>query len=140
MPYKIVVALNKNLDVGVALNAAAHVALGLAGKGCAMSGAIEAFDFRDYADADGGSHDHISALSLIVLRGRNGELRSLRTEARSVGLLTVDFTNQMTSDTYIEQLERSAATPEADLEYYAVAIFGNSSEVDPLTRKLSLWR
>lgn len=136
---KIVVAVNKALEPGVALNAAAHAALGLAGK-LALSGSSERLRLLDYSDQDGEPHDLISALSLVVLRGRNTDLRNLRRALRSANLCTVDFTNQMTGETYVEQLARSASTPEAELEYYAVAAFGTAEELNPLTRKLSLWR
>ena len=141
MDHKIVVAVNKALDAGVALNAAAHSAIGLAARVATEApGGLEAFNLKDYVDADGNPHDCISALSLIVLRGSNGDLRKLRRSLREEGILCVDFTHQMTGDTYVEQLERSAATSEQDLQYYAVAALGPADEINPLTRRLSLWR
>jgi len=141
MAYKIAVAVNKSLEPGVALNAVAHASLGLAAKASRDHAEVfTGFDFQNYADADGGDHDFILARSLIVLRGRNGELRRLREDARREGLVSVDFTHQMTGDTFVEQLVRSAATPSAEFQYYAVAVAGPVDELDPLTRKLSLWR
>jgi len=91
-----VVALKDGLPAGVALNAAAHLALGLREKAQSCPELVERMAFITYEDAGGGRHEPISALSLIVLTGRPSHLRRLRAEAADV--------------------------------------------VDPLTRRLSLWR
>jgi len=138
--YKFVVALKDGLPAGVALNAAAHLALGLREKAQACPDLVERMAFIAYEDAAGGRHEPISALSLVVLTGRPSHLRRLRAEAAEAGLLHVDFTATMTGDTYAEQLERTKATAEEELDYYGVALFGSRDVVDPLTRRLSLWR
>lgn len=138
---KIVVALNKNLECGPALNTSAHLGLGLAAKLSALEPAhFQLLQFTDFRDAGGEAHDFISARSLIVLRARNAELRAFRQELGKQGVLFVDFTNQMTGETWVEQVARSAVTPERELEYFGVAAFGTRSILDPLTKKLSLWR
>src|SRR5262249_48101770 len=63
-----------------------------------------------------------------------------RAEASAAGLLVNDFVSAMTGDTYAEQLQRVAALPEAEPKYYAVAAFGRRDELDPLTKKFSLWK
>lgn len=138
--YKFVVALKDGLPAGVALNAAAHLALGLREKAQACPDAVDRMAFIAYEDAGGGRHEPISARSLIVLSGRPSHLRRLRAEAAEAGLLLVDFTATMTGDTWAEQLERTKATPADGLDYYGVALFGPRDVVDPLTRRLSLWR
>ncbi len=52
----------------------------------------------------------------------------------------VDFTSTMTVGTYAEQIERTKTTPEAELEYYGVCMFGNKESINALTKKFSLWR
>jgi len=139
--YKIVTVLNKNLEPGIALNTAAHMALGLTARAAKEKPDLfQAMHFLNYADKDGGDHMYISALSLIVLRANAHELRRLRGAFRDAGILHVDFTNQMTQGTYVEQLERSRNTPEVELEYYGLCACGTRSELDSLTRKFSLWR
>jgi len=107
--WKFVVALKDGLPAGVALNAAAHLALGLREKAQSCPELVDRMAFIAYEDAGGGRHEPISALSLIVLTGR-------------------------------PQLERTKATPDDGLDYYGVALFGPRVVVDPLTRRLSLWR
>ncbi|ASU85040.1 DUF2000 domain-containing protein [Nocardiopsis gilva YIM 90087] len=139
--YKFVVALKAKLDSGVALNAASHLALGLVAQ-AARSGddQLAHMSFLDFADSDGGSHSPLSGLSLAVLQGRPAWLRRLRNDFIAADVCFTDFTSDMTGDTYREQLDRMAQTPEEELDYYGVAAFGKKEIIDPLTKKFSLWR
>lgn len=136
--HKFTVVLNKNLETGVALNAAAHLAAGLVSR--ADESTREQMRFIDFTDKDGGIHPAISALSLIVLRATSNEIRKVRNEAKMRHVLFTDFTRTMTGDTYVEQLERTKATAELELEYYGICLFGEKIVLDEFTRKLSLWR
>ena len=82
----------------------------------------------------------ISALSLIIMRGKNGELRKLRNAALETGLHCIDFLETMTGNTYVEQLEKTKATKTDDLVFYGVGVFGEIEKLNPLTKKLSLWK
>ncbi len=136
--HKFVIALNKSLDPGVAMNAAAHVALSLMAR--ASQEQKNAMQFIDYIDGSGQTHPTISGLSLIIMRGTNSELRALSKDAHTGGLLSADFINTMTGETYVEQLAKTQATPEAELIYYGVGVFGDKETLNPLTKKLSLWK
>ena len=77
--------------------------------------------FVDYTDADGNAHP-VSALSLVVLSAKNSsQLRTARLDAIRAGLSHVDFTETMTQDTFVEQMARTQATREADLDYWGLA-------------------
>jgi hypothetical protein len=136
--YKFVVLVNKNLEPGVALNAVAHAHLGLAAL--IAGNQKDEMGLLEFKDADGQIHPNISALSLIVLRGTSGNIRSLRSAALATGIPCVDFTSSMTGGSYAEQLARTLETPEAELEYYCLALFGKNEELNPLTRKFSLYK
>jgi hypothetical protein len=139
--YKFVVALKAKLDPGVATNAASHLCLGLVAKAAAeRPELLPHMSFLDFPDADAGTHAPVSGLSLVVLEGRPAWLRRLRGEASAAGLLSTDFTGQMTGGSYADQLERMRRTPESELDYYGVAVFGPRDTVDPLTKKFSLLR
>ncbi len=139
--YKFVVALKAKLEPGVATNAAGHLCLGLLAKAAAeRPELLPHMAFLDFPDADAGSHAPVSGLSLVVLEGRPAWLRRLRGEAAAAGLLSTDFTAQMTGGSHLDQLERMRRTPEAELDYYGVALFGPRDVVDPLTKKFSLLR
>jgi len=96
--------------------------------------------FVDYHDADGNVHP-VSALSLVVLSAKNSnQVRTARFEAIRGGLPYTDFTESMTKDTFVEQMDRTRALREEDLDYWGVCMFGLKEAVDPITRKFSLWR
>ena len=136
--HKFIFIMNKKLETGVVMNAAAHMALGLVNR--ANPEMIDKMKFLDFIDKDEGVHPSISALSLIVKRATSGEIRKARNEALARDVLFTDFTITMTGDTYVEQLEKTKETAEADLQYYGLGLFGEKDVLDTFTRKLSLWR
>jgi Protein of unknown function (DUF2000) len=96
--------------------------------------------FVDYLDADGNAHP-VSALSLIVLSAKNSsQLRTARLDVIRAGLPHADFTETMTKDPFVEQMARTQATREEELDYWGLCVFGPKQVVDPITRKFSLWR
>lgn len=64
--HKFVAVVNKNLEIGKAMNAIAHSCAGLVGM--APNELKEKMSFIDFIDKDGQIHKSISGLSLIVLR------------------------------------------------------------------------
>ncbi len=136
--HKFVVLLNKKIESGVALNAAAHMAACLAAR--ANEEERSTMTFVDYQDADGNKHP-TSALSLIVLQANNSnQIRQARPITIEKGMLHTDFLESMTKDTYVEQMERTKQLKENGLEYWGLCLFGKKEEVDSITRKFNLWR
>jgi hypothetical protein len=136
--YKFVVVLNKKLDPGVVLNATAHMVAAL----MASSGHADQknMKFLEYHDADGQVHP-VSGLSLIVLRADNSnKIRAARQRAIESNILYVDFTESMTGDTYIEQMQRTKDQAESGLNYYGLCMFGDKQQIDAITSRFSLWR
>jgi Protein of unknown function (DUF2000) len=132
---KVVVAVNKKLEPGRALNAAAHALLGLSSEGESDRGRFQIVDY----ETSGESGFLASKLPLIVLRGSGGHLRRLRAELLEAGLPAVGFHSAMTEGSWEEQVQRSAAQPLDQLELYAIASIGERQLVDPLTKRLSLY-
>jgi hypothetical protein len=133
--HKLVAILNKQIDTGVAMNALGHMAIGL-------SSTIEKPLLRldTYEDKEGHAYPFISQMPFIVLRGKSGEIRKTVLAAREHHIVHTVFLNTMTGGTYLEQLERTKATPEQDLIYYGCVLFGPWAQVTELTRKFSLWK
>lgn len=137
LTHKFVAVLNKKIPVNLLMNALGHMAVGLGAS----------FDEKDllrldtYVDADRGKHKHISDNPFIVLRADNSnKIRTLRNACIENGIHFADFTSTMTVGTYKEQKERTQQTPEASLEYYGLAMFGEIHTLNKLTKKFSLWR
>ncbi len=136
--HKFVAVLNRKVEVGRVMNVLAHMTVGLIAD-VTVEEKI-AMGMVDYQDKDGDSHK-ASKNSFVILKADNGnQIRAVRNLAKEKEILFVDFTNTMQEGTYIEQLERTAQIPEAELEYYGILLFGTIEEVSELTRKFQLWR
>lgn len=135
--HKFVAIVNKDLESGRALNAIAHCSLGLVDL--VNNDTREKMSFVDFVDKDEQNHPNISGLSLIVLRGKNGEIKKLRKSLIEKNIPYTDFTETMTGDTYKEQLEKTKETTEEDMKYFCLVTFGEKEILDPLTKKFSLW-
>lgn len=99
---------------------------------------IEQMQFLDFQDADGEKHESISALSLIVMKGKSGELRKFRDAARGSGILTAEVSRK-TLEAHPELGIDVAGIP-VEQELVAVAAFGETQALNSTTGRLSLWR
>jgi hypothetical protein len=132
---KLVAVMNEKIEPGVIMNALAHMCIGFGsdiGK--------EPLRLTEYLDADEGSHPNISEMPFIILKANSNKIRALRQAAIEAKIQHVDFTNTMTVGTYLEQIERTKQTKEADLIYYGIVLFGGWDKISELTRKFSLWK
>lgn len=135
---RFVAILNKKVELGRLMNALGHMTAGLAGGGRVTT---EEMCFLEYRDQDGGVHPTTSHYPFIVLQADNSnQIRTVRHEALRRDIPFVDFTNTMIVGTSREQVERTAATPEAGLDYYGICLFGNTDELNECTKKFSLFR
>lgn len=134
---RFVAILNKKVEVGKLMNALGHMTAGLAGK----SGEAEEMCFLEYQDANGGVHPNISHFPFIILKADNSnKIGTVREEAIQRGISFTDFTSTMTVGTSAEQQARTKSTPEAELEYYGICLFGSTSELRKFTSKFSLFQ
>lgn len=132
---KLVAVLNKSIDSGKAMNALAHMCIGL---GSAIG--KEELRLTDYQDADGGSHPFISEIPFIILSENSNKIKKLRHAAIDNNIIFNDFTDTMTVGTYQEQIQRTLLVKDEDLIYYGIVLFGDWEKVTELTKKFSLWR
>ncbi|OGK32599.1 hypothetical protein A3F57_03305 [Candidatus Roizmanbacteria bacterium RIFCSPHIGHO2_12_FULL_36_11] len=137
LTHKFVAVLNKKIPVNLLMNALGHMAAGLS----ASYPNIPEMRFDSYIDKDGGDHKSISDNPFIILVADNSnKIRTLRNILIEKGIHFVDFTSTMTVGTYLEQQQRTKETPEVNLEYYGICLFGEINQVNDLTKKFSLWR
>ena len=132
---KLVAIVNKDIEIGVAMNAIAHMTLGLGahvGK--------EPLRLDCYQDKEGNSYPNISQMPFIILKGKSGEIRKTLQAAKEQNVVYGAFLNTMTGGTYEEQLANTAATPEDQLIYYGAVLFGPWETVSQITKKLSLYK
>lgn len=67
---KLVAMVNKDIEIGIAMNAIAHMAIGL---GAQLNNTL--LRLNDYQDKDGNIYPNISQMPFIILRGKSGEIR-----------------------------------------------------------------
>ncbi len=127
--------MNEKIEPGIIMNALAHMCIGFGseiGK--------DPLRLTNYIDGDGGSHPSISEMPFMILKANSNKIRGLRLSAPAAGIKFVDFTDTMTIGTYLEQLEKTKQTKDAELIYYGIVLFGDWEKVSELTRKFSLWK
>jgi hypothetical protein len=134
--YRFIALLNKKIEIGKLMNALGHMAAGLAGTVCQAD-----MQFLEYRDRDGGIHPGISHFPFIVLAADNSnKIRAARQAALARGIPFTDFTSTMTVGTSQEQVNATAATAEAELEYYGLCLFGKTEVLREFTARFSLFK
>lgn len=137
LTHKFIAVLNKKIPNPKLMNALGHMAAGIAGS--YENKADMRLDI--YHDKDGGLHKNISDLPFIILQADNSnQIRTLRNQLNAAEVHCVDFTSTMTIGTYKEQQEATAKTPEAELEYFGICMFGHKDILRDFTKKFSLWK
>lgn len=133
---KLVAIVNKQVDIGVLMNAVAHMCLGFG----AHMGPSD-LHLMDYKTADGVVYPNISKMPFIILREKNSnKIGSLLNKAKEAKLQYSVFTNTMTEGTWEDQEARTLATREAEIIFYGLVLFGPQEIVTELTKKLSLYK
>ena len=119
--YKLVAVLNKKIEIGRAMNALAHMAVGIGG-----STKSNLLRLQDYHDADGEKHPSISDIPFIVLRANSSQIQKLREIAKAESFLFTNFTDTMLGETYVDQHAKTSLTKAEDLQYFGICLFGES--------------
>lgn len=133
---KLVAVVNKQIEMGVAMNALAHMCLGFG----AYRGAEE-LHLMDYKNADGFIYPNISKMPFIILREKNSnKIANLLMKAKEAGIQYSVFTNTMTEGTWEDQKARTRATKSEEIIFYGIVLYGPQEIVTEMTKKLSLWR
>ena len=133
---KSVAVVNKQIGMGVAMNALAHMCLGFG----AHMGASD-LHLMDYENAEGFIYPNISKMPFIILREKNSnKIANLLMKAKDAGIQYSVFTNTMTEGTWEDQKLRTLSTKPEEIIFYGIVLFGPKKIVEELTGKLSLWR
>ncbi|MBN2016033.1 DUF2000 domain-containing protein [Candidatus Dojkabacteria bacterium] len=134
---RFIAILNKKIETGRLMNALGHMTAGLAGG----SDKSDEMCFLQYKDKDGTIHPKISHFPFIVLKADNSnKIRTVRNEAIKRNIPFTDFTSTMTIGTSREQQDKTAETPESELEYYGIVLFEETNILKKFTEKFSLFK
>lgn len=119
------------------MNALGHMAFGL-GASLPDKAALR---LDTYLGKNGELHPNISDNPFIVLAADNSnKIRTLKQVLIEAKIPFVDFISTMTEGTFDEQKQRTAETPDEELEYFGICFFGEVEQLKTLTKKFSLWK
>jgi hypothetical protein len=113
---KLVAIRSSELPFGKAINAIAHASLGLAAK-LRQAGQLDSVE-SNFAGTIGGFRLVNSAVAFE--EAGSADILAARKKAHASKLAAVDFTETMTGDTYVEQLEKTKAVATDQLHYFAI--------------------
>jgi hypothetical protein len=132
---KMVVILAADAPIGVALNTAALLGVGLGHHHDNVVG-------PDTVDASGVPHTGMSAYPIPVLKATAEQLHELRAQAAARPDLTIHDMNQVAQQarTYDQMSTTLAGTKPEDITYLGLALYGPRPTVDSLTGALALYR
>lgn len=134
--WRFIAILNKKIEPGRLMNALGHMTAGLTGG----ANNTDSMHFLQYEDADGSPHPNISHFPFIVLKADNSnKIRTVRRECEQRSIQFTDFVSTMTVGTSAEQLQATKETPEEELEYWGIVMFGKTDELKEFTGKFSLY-
>ncbi len=133
---KTVIVLASNLEQGIAGNVISHLSLSLGYR----------FPESDMgkkmlSDATGITHQGISKYPIIVTKVKPGRLKRLIDETRGNDNLSLgDYPKEMLSTSHDNELVSELQKKEnKDIEYLGAIIHGDSSIINDLTGKFTLW-
>ncbi|MFF0345983.1 DUF2000 domain-containing protein [Kribbella sp. NPDC004875] len=132
---KMVVIIATEAPIGVALNTAALLGVGL---GHHHDGTVG----PDTTDAAGTPHTGMCAHPIPILRASAEQLQSLRAQAATRPEITVHDMHQVAQQarTYEQMSTTLSGTKPEDIQYLGLALYGPRSTVDSLTGSLPLYR
>ncbi|MPY23593.1 DUF2000 domain-containing protein [Shewanella psychropiezotolerans] len=132
---RFVAILNKKMDAGRTVNVLGHISVGL-------SNLLTSDDavYIDYTDQDSNLHSSVSHFPFIVLKADNSnKIRKVREESIARGIKFTVFTHTMIEGGSIAQLFMTKETPELELNYLGICLFGETEVIREVTKKFSLY-
>jgi hypothetical protein len=137
--HKFVIVLNEKSPFGKLLSATGQLAMSLYHDATPERRAM--MSFTPLLDTRGSRLITITQCSFVVLKGTAHQLLMLYIKAQELGILSALFTSTMSFNGIEEDLVlKTATTPLDQVEPYGVALFGKIEEVNPLTKKFSVFK
>ncbi|KKI43069.1 hypothetical protein XK97_17195 [Obesumbacterium proteus] len=131
---KLYVILNRNHEVSTLMNAACHLSSGI--TDCA-----EGNVFDEYKNASSGLKANLSHYPVVVLQVKNSsQLATATQKANEAGITYNFFTSTMLSHSAEQQISDTLNTELDKLDFIAIALFGDTEALKPITKKFSVYK
>ena len=133
---KFVAVINRKHELPVTMNALAHAAFGMSGKGRQIGRLL------DYPNNATGFLAHVDESPFIILEAKNSsQLKMLTIAAMDNARLTYNvFTTSMIGSSANGQIAATRDAIDEGLDFVVVVLFGLREDVEPLTRRFSLFK
>lgn len=137
--HKFIIILNEKAPPGKLLSATGQIAMSLYSN--ATKEQQVNMSFVPFLSPSGDNLITVSTCSFVVLKGTANQLLTLYTKTTEQNLLSAIFTSTMSFNGIEEDLIlKTASTPLEKTEPYGVGIFGSIDEINPLTKKFSVFK
>lgn len=137
-PYddqKITVVVADDLDIGVAMNVVGHLDVAVGRRGGDIMGR------NAYVDSEGNIHRGISRYPVIILKASKADIKKVVEEARDKSVIMVDYPSEMFTTRTDDDLNAAIENSKHEkMEYWGVALCGNSEIVTELTKDFKLYK
>jgi lysyl-tRNA synthetase class 2 len=135
--YKMVVILNKQIETGRAMNAAAHAVSGFVGT----LQNLEQLDYLEYRDKTGEFDAVISHHPTIILQASDAKdlLKAYR-KVNAAHLPNNAFIETMTIGSSYEELDILKEKTTDELDFWGVVFFGKTEDLTKITKDFQLWK
>lgn len=131
---KFYIILNRNHEPATLFNASCHLTAGI-------TDLIEQREFDHYPSAIEGVSANMGHYPIVILQAKNSsQLSNLMLKCKEEGVLANFFTTTMLSHSAEQQIADTANTEYDKLEFVGVALYGDSEQLKPLTKKFSVYR
>lgn len=133
---KIVIVINQDLENWRKANSISHVAAYIGNKLKGMFATGE-----NFITQDGKEHPRNTQYPIIILTAKPGQMTNFMRSVRESGLLYHGFIKEMIDTTDDKEIiELLKTKTDEEIEYLAIGLFGDNTEVDRLTKKYSLYK
>ena len=130
---KLYIIVNRNLDASLLMNATGHLAAGIMQK-------AEDGVFQDYTNDASGLQAYLSHYPVVILQAKNNnQLSTAVQKCRDAGLTYNFFTTTMFGQSTEQQIHDTKVAPPDALEFVAIAIYGDTEILKPITKKFSVY-
>ncbi|WP_052283433.1 DUF2000 domain-containing protein [Kluyvera genomosp. 1] len=131
---KLYIIVNRNMDASLLMNATGHLSGGI------MQKAQDSL-FQDYPNDDSGLSAYLSHYPVVILQAKNSsQLCTALQKCQEANLTYNFFTTTMLGQSTEQQIEDTRNTPLELLEFVAIAVYGDTEALKPITKKFSVYK